>query len=218
LLKIEICLFNNSFRPETQNDLSRSVTAVAAIHLPTQLVSSRRRRDKNSNSASLWAAADCPQQTRPVHGLAWPIRVRRQAKQCSHDMTSGWRLTRMARRVCKCPDGRPPGVHVPRPPAGCASAPANARRYLRACCQPRRLTQMARRVGQVPRRPPAGWIRPPAGCASAPTDEGRYPKGVLPTSPLALTQMARRVGQVPRRPLAGCASAPAARRVCECPD
>ena len=208
----------NSFRPETQNDLSRSVTAVAANHLPTQLVSSRRRRDKTPTLRHSGRRLTAP--NKPVRSTAWPrpTRVRRQAKQCSHDMTSGWRLTRMARRVCKCPDGRPPGVQVPRPPAGCASAPANARRYLRACCQPRRLTQMARRVGQVPRRPPAGWIRPPAGCASAPTDEGRYPKGVLPTSSLALTRMARRVGQVPRRPLAGCASAPAARRVCECPD
>ena len=58
----------------------------------------------------------------------------------------------MARQVCKCPDGRSPGVQVPRPPAGCASAPTDAGRYPEACCQPRRLllTRMARRVCKYP--------------------------------------------------------------------
>ena len=191
---------------------------MAAIHLPTQLVSSRRRRDKTPTLRHSGRRLTAP--NKPVRSTAWPrpTRVRRQAKQCSHDMTSGWRLTRMARRVGQVPR---------RPPAGCACAPA-ARRVCKCPDEREALPQ-----GVLPTSttdsdgPPGGTSTPtaarrldPAACrvCECPDRRGALPRRRAANLATSTDSDGPPGVQVPRRPLAGCASAPAARRVCECPD
>jgi len=69
LLKIHFCLFK--FLPARNPKWSVSKRHGRGRNSPANAVSVLTATTwQESNSASLWAAADCPQRTRPVHGLA----------------------------------------------------------------------------------------------------------------------------------------------------